>query len=74
VELKCSERVGASGGGLQREGEGERIEARPWRRGSREEAAGEEEERARRVRGGGEAAQGGVEVVGCGIREGAEEE
>jgi hypothetical protein len=53
VELECGERVGASGCGLQCEGEGERIEAGPWRRGSREEAASEEEERARRVRGGG---------------------
>jgi hypothetical protein len=74
VELEGGGAVGAPGGGLEREGEGERVEAgRVW--GWRwEEAAGEEEEGASWVRGGREASECGVEVVGGRRWEGAEEE
>jgi hypothetical protein len=64
VELEGGERVATPGGGLEREGEGERVEAGPLRRGRGEEAASEEEEGARGLRGRREAPERGVEVVG----------
>ena len=72
MELERGERAGAPGGGFEREGEGERVEegsrrrARGRGRGCGVEAAGEEEEAARGLRGGREAPERGVEVVGGG--------
>lgn len=74
MELEGGGAIGAPGGCLQCEGQGERVEARRRRGWRGKEAPGEEEKRARGVGRCGEASEGGVEVIGGRRREGAEEE